>query len=350
MSGSARTIFDEVLATTERSTTKSPTSACDAPAMADPPTLSGLLTTLIDTFEDYASQGQAVAPRGSAWEQENREARSTRGGGGRERAAIIDEVVHDAAILLIQVMGLSRGIATMVEQTEATNVYNQIAVSTLLRTQFESAAIVEWLLTVDLGPEERARRWLIWQFDDLASERNTIRQFEDPTAPALIDAQAKLDEREGRLRRRASGASFVDRPSDASGQHARLTRPSTKNPAGAGVAVEMPSKTVLVDNFCGFAGFYSILSRSAHGSRSGIIEGLVVADDEPVRGLRRALISPAGLDLHLALSCTGLGLRGSVVAVDRWCGPNAASSTAALKFDRTSKQFRQAVDSALPIK
>jgi hypothetical protein len=301
------------------------------------------LNKAIGAFEAFAAHGQASAPSGSSWERERKAARSTSGGGGRARASVIDEVVHDATVLFVQMIGLSSGVAVLFEHTERERIYNQVAVSTVVRSLLETAGVIVWLLEENLGPEERVRRWFLWQFDDLSSERNTLRRFGDPDDQSITLDHARLGEREDRLAARATNARFEHRRSDESNnQHAALLRPNGK-------AMKLPSSTELVDALCNFNGFYSFLSRTAHGSRSGVIEGLVPEEGEPVRGLHNALVSPSGLSPGLALRCTALALGETVSAVDEWCGSAAAMHPYAQNYKRVSRELGNMIELAFPL-
>lgn len=249
--------------------------------------------------------------------------RSTSGGGGRERAAILQRLSIHCAAAAGQCTFLVDGVADMMETaSRRDNGLNTAATAVVVRSALEVASQVAWLLDTGIQPDERCRRFLVWRLEDLNQLRNNIASggVEQAAADA---AQSACDAMEETL------VASVD----AAGWRAKAheLRPNGRVASavlldGNGKTEEYPSYTRLVTSLAG-PGVYSSLSASAHGQQHGTLAATTTDPDtgnarmigsvhDPASLIRWAILAAAGPTLRLG-SWNGVDL----TALHRVTGP-----------------------------
>lgn len=244
---------------------------------------------------------------GSPRDAESRVLRGTDGGGGVARAALLDRLNTDAQILAANLTLVIDAIADCFEvAARRDNHVNTPAVSIIVRTALELAAQAAWLLDDTIDGLTRARRYLVWRFDDLSDRRLLLREFR-PDNGDTDSAEADLDSEEAALL-----ADVTDAKWEAS---ATTTNPKGVTPAAlldGGRREGMPKITEMIRLVSSTRSIYGLLSITAHGSRFGLMQGLKADGPPDSRGRRDAQVEGFGLPPNTAIAL-------AVLVVDRAC-------------------------------
>jgi hypothetical protein len=239
--------------------------------------------------------------------------RSAKGGGGRERAGILQRLSIHCAAAAGQCTFLANGVADLMDAaTSRDNELNTAASASVVRSALEVAGQVVWLLDKEIGPHERCRRFLVWRLADVQQLRNNIASGgveQDLTDAALAACNAT----EEKLLESADAARWRVRPHEL--------RPNGTVAAAvllddAGKPVDYPGYARLVTGLTG-PGVYSSLSASAHGQQHSTLAATTIDPDTGHASITGSVHDPASLIRWAILAAAGPALRlGSWNGVD----------------------------------
>jgi hypothetical protein len=264
--------------------------------------------TLLSTVPPSA---RADSPRA----QESRALRLTSGGGGRARATFLDRLNVDGQIAAAALSLFVDGVADCLEvASNRENAVNVPALSCIVRPALEIAGQIAWLLAEPIDGTERARRYVVWRFADLRSQRMLLRDFR-PT-PDASDAADDLEADERSLLEDVKASKWQAQATivrNAGIEYAALLDHE-------GRREKMPTPTDLVRHVSSTPSVYALLSTPVHGARHGSLYGVHGAEAPDGSGRYNVGISgfgvPPNLGIGLALLALGQGC-GSIV---RWNG------------------------------
>lgn len=243
--------------------------------------------------------------RGSPLDRELSDLRRTPGGGGKQRALLLEQLRTEMEIAVGYLTLVIGGVADCLEVAASRdNQVNGPALSFAVRPVLELAGQIDWLLDHTIDGTVRARRYIVWRLADLRARRLVTWDYADDDAVAAVNAE--LDEEEAALLRDIELAGWV-------------AEPTTTSPKGITAAAlldadgkreRMPGYGELVRRIASSPSVYSILSISAHTERYGMIT-TVEADGPPTAGgKQKTKFAGFAMDTNLAI-----GL--SVMALDR---------------------------------
>jgi hypothetical protein len=249
---------------------------------------------------------------GSPWRSDAAMVRSTPGGGGVQRAAILDDLTIEASAVLVHATLIVDGLADLLETAASRDgKVNTVAAAVVVRSVVELAGQAVWLLDSGIDGNDRCRRYLIWLFDDLKQLRYAIAgEPADPTLHALT--VAAVDNEESALLGRVKAAKWVAKPqvSTANGsvEPACLLNEDLKRE-------KLPSYTDLATGVVGRADAYSQLSAAAHGQRFARILSTTTDSDTGLAGMGGTSLPPSML---IRIGCSAVGVTAAALA--KWCG------------------------------
>jgi len=198
---------------------------------------------------------------------------------GLQQAALLDEVRQRIALLYQDSADLTSGVADLLEAANRRAVpVNAEAARVIHRSAAERTATATWLLCdartlaladlvpIDDGfwdraglltPEEKCRRLVVWELEQLRQSRAWVESAKAPEDErSALHAQVELSEAEAVRKARSAGWKVRERSVvDGSWSPACLLREGTLKPE------RMPTISELVGEFK-----YALLSRSAHAS------------------------------------------------------------------------------------
>lgn len=240
--------------------------------------------------------------------------RSTEGGGGRARAALLDQLGGDLPVMMGNLVLMIEGVADCLQAAESRdNLVNIPALSATVRPALEIAAQISWLFDDSIDGPARARRYLIWRFNDLRHQRSILSDFRLKKED-LEAATQELDGIETELLETVRLAKWVARPTVI---HAN------GNVEGAALldgekAERMPKMTELIGMVSSTPSLYGLLSVPTHGLRFGAFIGLVADNPKPdSSGRLEAKMSGFGVPPNLVIGLACLAL---VTAVNKFAG------------------------------
>lgn len=234
--------------------------------------------------------------------------RTTAGGGGRERAALLNRLNVDAQIGAASLTLVVDGAADCLEVASLRdNQVNGVALGFIVRPTLEIAGQLAWLLDDAIQPADRARRYIVWRLADIRQQRFLLEQFR-PSNVERVTAVTELDDIESALLNTVAAAKWKARATvvTANGFEAAALLDADDN------RVAMPKYTELVRLVSSTPSVYGLLSASIHGARFGMHHGLDVGDTLNKSGQYEAQLGGFGLDTNVLI-----GL--AVVAVDLSC-------------------------------
>lgn len=230
------------------------------------------------------------------------ELRSASGGGGRDRAELLDHLNVDAQVVVASLTLLVEGVADLLEASiPRDRAVNNAAIVPVLRSAMEVAGQVAWLLQQGIGSDTRARRFLIWRFADLAEQRRLLRKFR------ILDHenQEALAELDG------SERALIDAVERAGWQVQETIGVGGTKRSAALLSIDdkreqLPKNEDLIGLVSSTPSIYGLLSAHAHGRRFALLQGLKTTDHAD--GTTSAELASVGLPTNLAITFAALSI------------------------------------------
>ena len=261
--------------------------------------------------KEVAEAAPAQSRPKSMRRSEIRSLRSTAGGGGRERAALLDAVSIECAAAIAQTHLLLEGICDLLRcAVSRDGALHMSATAVLVRSALEISGQTMWLLDLTIDGTERVRRYLTWRFDDLKQMRYLMQSTSGDDATDIA-ASGFADNVEQQLVRSVTACGWGARP--------QRVKPKSLEPAclldGDGRAVKLPGMGEFAMIAAMSRDAYKILSLPAHGQRYGFHASFL---REHVGGQARIFSSTIEPELLVRWTCMSVALPALCLA--RWNG------------------------------
>ncbi len=266
-----------------------------------------------------AIAGMPAAPVSrSPLDQELSDLRRTSGGGGKQRALLLEQLRTEMEIAVGYLTLIAGGVADCLEVASGRdNQVNGPALSFAVRPVLELAGQIDWLLDDDIDGSARTRRYIVWRFADLRARRMVAWDYADDDEVAALTAD--LDEEERILLEEVALAGWSAEPTVTSSKG--ITAAALLDESGK--RERMPGYGELVHRVTPSQSVYSILSISAHTQRYGMI-ATIEADGPPTRnGKQKTRFAGFGIDTNLAIGLTVVALDRAVRLLLGWNGAQA---------------------------
>lgn len=273
------------------------------------------MNELRDIATDVIGRMPPAPAKGSPLDRELSSLRRTEGGGGKQRAILLERFRTEMVIASGYLTLIVGGVADCLQVAAGRdNEVNGPALSFATRPVLELAGQIDWLLDDKIDAATRVRRYLVWRFADLRSRR--LVAWNNSEAGEIEALATELETEEKTLMDEVALAGWTAEP----------TRPSNNGTMPAalldddGKREAMPRYGELVHRVAGSTSIYSVLSISAHVERYAMI-ATVKSDGPPLEdGLQQTLISGFGIDTNLAIALTTLAFDRSVRLLLGWNG------------------------------
>ncbi len=245
--------------------------------------------------------------------REHNELRKTREQGGPGQARALDELNIDAQLMVAAVLVYMEGAihGMRVQRNGGVQVSNA-ALTVVLRSAVEGAALIQWLLEPGIGAAQRARRHIMWRFGDLAENKRVVATFQNPQEP---DLAASIKKSEAEIVGLADACRFemID-----TGKGPSLRKEVSPSPHGSTPKApkpdQMPRLTELIRTSTRKNSLYSLLSATTHPSRFSTIAAV---QRTRTTGL---LAEGFGVPWSTALSIAGWATASPLVSLATWNG------------------------------
>lgn len=276
------------------------------------------LRRLCEVARALADQMPGSPKSRSPRSRETSDLRSTRGGGGKTRVEILDQVNIDAQIMIGHLTFMVEGVADLLEAAvRRDNAVNGAAATVLVRSALELAGQLAWLLDDQARGDERARRYLIWRFADLTEQRRLLGDFR-VTDVEIESARLELDQTEQALIAEVESAKWHAR---ANGQAS--SKPAALIQVNGSKAEELPKLGQLVGRVASTTGIYKVLSASAHSARWSVFQGLIVSQTPDEAGRCDARLVSGGMPIDYAIGLAAQAIDCPCRLLARWNGVSA---------------------------
>lgn len=239
--------------------------------------------------------------------------RGTRGGGGRARADLLEELLDDSIHIIgnmtLYVMGVADCFAAAACRR---NEVNRPALSVAVRPVVELAGVSLWLLDNDADADTRVRRYLMWRFREHREQRLSRKRFALGNELGA-GGTGDLERQETALLARVSACRWTGRPVVVKQNGDVETAALLKTVDGK--VERMPSIDELVQRVASNASLYALLSFSAHGHIFAARK--VIGEDMTVK------LSGSGLPPESVLVLLCLAAWKASEALGTWTGVDA---------------------------
>lgn len=145
------------------------------------------------------------------------------------------------------------------------NEVNGPALAHVVRPALELAGQIAWLLSDQIGAEERARRYVVWRLADLRAQRLLLQDFR-ASQDLVAAARIELDESEENLLTMVEAAKWMAQRTKDSGENLQAA-----TLLGADARPErLPALGELVREVSSTPATYALLSVTSHSQRFGV--------------------------------------------------------------------------------